>query len=53
MTHIYMQGDMSSECSANVDAAVSLFSELRFSLHDEKICIQTQSAAYSIFLGFS
>ena len=46
----YLQGDTSSECSANVDATVSLFSELGFYLHDDKSVFKPTQQL--IFLGF-
>ena len=46
----YLQGDTSSGCSANVDAAVSLFSELGFYLHDDKPVVKPTQQL--IFLGF-
>ena len=46
----HLQGDTSSECSANVDATVSLFSELGFYLHDDKSVFKPTQQL--IFLGF-
>ena len=46
----YLQGDNSLDCTKNVNATVSLFSELDFYLHDDKSVLQPTQQL--IFLGF-
>ena len=46
----YLQGDTPSECYANVDAAVSLFSEWGFYLYNDKSVFKPTQQP--IFLGF-